>query len=462
MKTRLLLFFLCLSATIFAQLTIKVTAIPTTTPANSPIHIAGNFQNWNPSDPNYILSDIGGGQFQIVINPPIGLVKYKFTRGSWDTVEGNASGSFLPDREFNYTGGSVTAEVSIAGWENMNSTAAPNVHLLDADFFMPQLNRNRRILIYLPPDYETTLKRYPVLYMHDGQNLFDDNTSFSGEWEVDESLNQLHGQGDYGCIVVGIDNGGGLRLDEMAPWVNATYNEGGGGAQYMDFIVETLKPYVDANFRTFTGRDYTAIMGSSMGGLISQYGVMEHQNVFSKAGIFSPAYWFNDPQIFDHSANTTKSSSMRIYQYAGQLEDNGSVVADVNQMETVLLGNGFGVGELYKSFNPNGEHSEPFWREEFPAAYQWLFVGLNYTSTYDTQPQVFSIYPNPADSVIYFDNLPNQPRLSYRILTIDGRLVKKGRLEGNSIDVQWLPAGGYVLNILSKKQQVAGGKFLVK
>jgi predicted alpha/beta superfamily hydrolase len=279
---------------------------------------------------------------------------------------------------------------------------------------------------------------------------------------VDESLNELHAQGDYGCIVVGIDNGGGLRIDELAPWVNDDYNEGGEGAQYMNFIVETLKPYVDGNYRTFTGRDYTAIMGSSLGGLISQFGIMEHQNVFSKAGIFSPAFWFNDPQIFDHSANTPKTGPMRIYQYAGQAEGNGSVVSDVNNMENVLLNNDFGVEELFKSINPNGDHSEPFWNAEFPAAYQWLFAGLDFTATNDTKPQPFKIYPNPADSVIYMENLPSQNKLSYRIFTSEGRLVKKGRLESSSINVERLPAGSYVLTVFSKRQQVAVGKFLVK
>ncbi|MBK8567234.1 MAG: T9SS type A sorting domain-containing protein [Saprospiraceae bacterium] len=464
MKIKLLVLNLLLSLTVFAQLTIKVTAIPTTTPANSPIHIAGNFQGWDPADPNSVLGDIGGGQFQITINPPIGVVKYKFTRGSWATVEGTASGGFLPDREFNYTGGAVTTEVTIAGWEDASqgSTAAPNVHLLDADFFMPQLNRNRRIMIYLPPDYETTQKRYPVLYMHDGQNLFDNATSFSGEWGVDESLNDLHAQGDYGCIVVGIDNGGALRLDELAPWVNPDYNEGGEGGQYVDFIVETLKPYVDANYRTFSGRNYTAIMGSSLGGLISQYAVMQHQNIFSKAGIFSPAFWFNDPGIFNHSASTPKTTPLRIYQYAGQPEGNGSVVADVEQMEDVLLGNGFGVGELFKSINPNGEHSESYWREEFPTAYKWLFAGLDYSATGNTSQQPFRVYPNPVDSILYFENLPDLPKLTYRIVAMNGRTAQKGKLTGKSLSVDRLTAGNYVLSIFSNKKQFASTKVVVK
>lgn len=467
MQTRFvsILVFLFLAANIFAQLTIKVTAIPATTPANEPIHIAGDFQGWDPADPNAILTDLGNGQFQITINPPVGLIKYKFTRGSWATVEGTANGGFLPDRQYNYAGGLDTLAVQIAGWEGLgqNSTAAPNVHLLSASFYMPQLDRYRRILIYLPPDYETTQKRYPVLYMHDGQNLFDNATSFSGEWEVDESLNELQAQGDYGCIVVGIDNGGALRIDELAPWVNASYNEGGEGDKYVDFIVETLKPFVDQNYRTLPGRDYTGIMGSSLGGLISQYGAIEHEDVFSKAGILSPAFWFNDPEIFDHSANTPKTGPMRVYQYAGQQEDNGSVVDDVNQMESVLLNNGFGAGELFKSINPNGQHSEPYWRAEFPDAYKWLFAGLNLTSANEQASTKLKIYPNPTDSLLFLENLADLPRMSYQVFAINGRLVKKGKLEaGQPLDVSALGSGAYSLQIFSKKKQVAVGQFLVK
>jgi predicted alpha/beta superfamily hydrolase len=299
--------------------------------------------------------------------------------------------------------------------------------------------------------------------MHDGQNLFDDATSFSGEWGVDESLNELHAQGDYGCIVVGIDNGGALRIDELAPWVNANYNEGGEGDEYLDFIVETLKPFIDQNYRTYAGRQYTGILGSSLGGLISQYGVMEHQDVFSKAGIFSPAFWFNDPEIFDHSANTPKTGAMRIYQYAGQQEDNGSVVADVNQMENVLLGNGFGVGELYKSFSPNGTHSEPFWRAEFPDAYKWLFAGLDFSATNETSSQRLRFYPNPADTSLFVENLPELTKLSYRIFSINGKLVKKGKLEaGQPIDVSKLNSGSYVLQVFAKQKPLVSGQFQIK
>ena len=468
MKTRLLILFIILSGSLFAQLTLKITQVPSNTPLDENIHVAGSFQNWDPADPNSMLTNNGDGTYQITINPPVGLLKYKFTRGGWTSVEGNASGTYLPDREYNYTGGEITVNHQVLSWEDLggggNTTAADNVHLLDQNFFMPQLNRSRRILIYLPPDYNSNPdKRYPVIYMEDGQNLFDAYTSFSGEWEVDESLNQLYNQGDYGCIVVAIDNGGAQRLDEYAPWLNSQYNEGGEGAQYMNFIAETLKPYIDSNYRTLAGRKYNALMGSSLGALISQYGLIAHQDVFSKAGIFSPAFWFNDPEIFNQPATTDKLYDMKIYFLAGYPEGQGSVVADVNQMESVLLNNGFGNQELKKVFHQDGEHSEWYWAREFPAAYLWLFGDVDFT-TYAPEQESTGVrmYPNPADTLLFIDNLPSLRRLNYQIYSQDGRLFGKGKLDSNSVDVSRLPAGLYVVNIFSKKQFVHSQKVVIE
>src|SRR5690606_36165183 len=145
----------------------------------------------------------------------------------------------------------------------------------------------------LPPDYETSAKYYPVLYMHDGQNLFDVRTSFSGEWKVDEHLDSLFLLGDPGCIVVGIDNGGTNRINEYSPWVNPQYG-GGQGDQYIEFLIETLKPYIDQNYRTLPDAEHTGIMGSSMGGLISYYGGLTNQNVFGRIGAFSSSFWFSN------------------------------------------------------------------------------------------------------------------------------------------------------------------------
>ena len=464
MKYRLLLGLVCLTWQLFAQLTIEVTSVPANTPMDDNIHIAGDFQGWDPGDPDYMLDDNGDGTYQIELDISAGPIKFKFTRGSWDTVEGNEFGGFLPDREFNYDGTATSLELEIVSWEDTggagNSTAADNVHILDEDFYIPQLDRNRRIWLYLPPDYDNSAKYYPVIYMHDGQNLFDLQTSFAGEWEVDESLNELFDQGDYGCIVVGIDNGGADRAKEYAPWVNATYG-GGEGDQYIDFIVETLKPYIDANYRTLNGRDYTCLFGSSLGGLISQYGIIEHQDVFGKAGVFSPAFWFN-PEIFDHSGDTPKSDFMKIFMLAAYPEGNGSVVEDVNQMETILFNNGFTSEEFNKAFHQDGAHSEWYWAREFPDAYIWLFDGLDLNNASEEAANRVRIYPVPADNTLFFDNLPSLKKPVVRIFSLDGKLVDKEKLLGNSLDISNLQPGIYVLKLQAKRKFSYTEKIIVK
>jgi predicted alpha/beta superfamily hydrolase len=469
MKTRLfhLVLLSGIATQLFSQLTIRVTSIPANTPQNDPIHIAGSFQNWNPGDPNYQLSESNNGIYFITFTPPAGGIEYKFTRGNWDTVEGNANGGFLPNRSYNYAGGLDTIEHQILSWEGSTGgqgSAADNVFLLDDDFFMPQLNRNRRIWIYLPPDYQTSGKHYPVMYMHDGQNLFDYATSAFGEWEVDESLNELFSQGDYGCIVVGIDNGGSARLDELSPWVNASYNEGGQGDEYLDFMLETLKPFVDSHYRTLSGREYTATMGSSLGGLISHYALIEHQDVVSKAGIFSPAYWFNSPEIFNHTDNTPKNFNLKAYLIVGQIEGNSSDPANkVNQMHNLMLSNGFTDDvEVEKIIHPDGAHSEWYWAREFPAAYQWLFAGVDFTAAGEAASKQIRLRPVPTDSLLHIDNVSTLTKPSYRMYSADGRLVKKGKISGSFIDVSRLPPGLYVLNLFSKNQQKFSGKFLIK
>ena len=457
------IFFLTLGQ-LHAQLTLRVVSVPSNTPVDATLYVAGNFQGWDPGNPAYQLTPDNDDTWSITFTPTPGALEFKFTRGDWSSVEGNANGGFRPNRTFHYDGNPATLELDILSWEDLGgtgtSTAAPNVLLLDQDFFMPQLDRSRRIWIYLPPDYESSQKYYPVIYMHDGQNLFDQQTSFAGEWKVDESLNELFVQGDYGAIVVGIENGGALRTDEYAPWYNTTYDAGGEGAQYMDFIVQTLKPFVDTNYRTLTEREYTCLFGSSLGALISHYGLIQHQDVFGKAGVFSPAFWFN-PEIFNHSETTPKTAPMKIYMLAGTNEGNGSVMADVNQMEATLLNNNFSPNEINTAFHTDGEHSEWYWAREFPQAYLWLFDGLNISAASQTQAASIRIYPNPADTMLFLDNMPSPKKPRYRLYSLDGHLVKKEKLKGNTIDVSSLQPGCYILQIQAKRKFIFTRKIVI-
>ncbi len=467
MQKNLLLLVAFAANTFFAnaQLTLLVNSIPVNTPSGAIIHVAGSFNNWDPADATKKLNAIGSGQYKIVLNPSVGEVKFKFTRGSWPTVEGNANGGYLPDRVFNYTGQPTTLNLNILSWEDLgntggNGTATPNVQILNNAFYLPQLNRNRRIWLYLPPDYTTTAKKYPVLYMHDGQNLFDATTSFSGEWKVDESLNQLQAQGDWGCIVVGIDNGGQYRLDEYSPWINPQYG-GGQGDEYVEFIASTLKPYIDANYRTLSGRLTTGIAGSSMGGLISMYALSERQDIFAKAGILSPAFWFAGAQPANHVATHVKQGNVRVYFVSGADEEGdgnqtNEVVQDMQTVANAMSTAGFSASE--KSFNvkSDGEHAEWFWAREFPGAYKWLFADFTSGNVEPKKSAVaIEIFPNPASTWVRFAGIEAGEKIDFQIIGSDGKHWQDSTIRGG--DPVWtgdLPAGFYFI-----KARKAGGEW---
>lgn len=179
---------------------------------------------------------------------------------------------------------------------NAQSTAADHVKIISEHFEMPQLNTTRRIWIYLPPDYQNPHKHFPVIYLHDGQNLFDAKTSYAGEWEADEALNRLSQATGKGIIAVGIDNGGDRRIAELSPFKNEKYG-GGEGEKYVRFITETLKPYIDRHYRTKSNKKNTMIGGSSLGALISVYAAVAHPSTFGKVLAFSPAFWFNSKDL---------------------------------------------------------------------------------------------------------------------------------------------------------------------
>lgn len=379
MKKFLLTVITLTSVIVHGQVTLRITSIPGNTPAGATIYLAGSVNSWNPGDSNSMVQPDGFGAYQIIIPEGTGTVEYKFTRGSWATVEGNASGGYLPNRTFTFTGVPQTLNLTVQSWEDLtggsNSTAASNVQILSPNFYIPQLDRNRRIWLYLPPDYFTSAKNYPVLYMKDGQNLFDNLTSFSGEWQVDETLNTLFEQGDYGAIVVATDNGGNERLNEYSPWVNAQYG-GGQGEEYMAFIAETLKPYIDENFRTRPEPEMNALIGSSMGALIATYGACEYPDQFRKIGAFSPAYWFALAELNTYLNNVPVLSGHRVYFVAGQNEA-ASMAPNIETIRTTMQNNGLTTSNTFTKIDSYGTHTESYWRGEFGAAYQWLFADEN-------------------------------------------------------------------------------------
>jgi len=444
-------------ATSSAQLTINITSIPSDTPDSANIFIAGNFNSWNPGNPSYQLTDNQNGTYSITFNPSPGTLEFKFTRGSWDTVEGTASGGFIPNRTYSYSGTASTTNLTIAGWEDVSGlhTSTDNVQILDEDYYIPQLNRTRRIWIYLPPDYNTTSKHYPVLYMHDGQNLFDAFYSFAGEWKVDESMNTLFNAGDYGAIVVGIDNGGVERFDEYSPWYSPNYNEGGDGEAYVSFLINTLKPHIDSTFRTLPGRDYTAIAGSSLGGLISMYAAAEYPEVFSKAGIFSPAFQVND-SCFIQVMSKTFDEDIRVYFVAGHNESPG-MIPDILHMQQILLKQGVDESNIKVVDELDGTHTEGFWAREYPDAYEWLFENLVLKTNPGEQKKI-NVFPNPSADFLYLDS--PSANFSFDIYSLSGVKMLYGQGSEKRIDISSLSAGIYLLQIFDQEGQVMNTRFI--
>ena len=232
----------------------------------------------------------------------------------------------------------------------------------------PQLNCKRKIWIYLPLDYDKSNKRYPVIYMHDGQNLFDAKTSFAGEWNVDETLDSIKAK----VIVVGVENGGGKRMDELTPFKNEKHG-GGNADKYLDFLIQTLKPHIDKNYRTKTTAKNTCLFGSSLGGLISFYGALKYPETFGKVGCFSPSFWFNRKEIFEMMENT-KNFNAKIYFMCGDNEGDDDMLRDLNNMEHLINSKRCECRHLNKKIIiKGGQHNEKLWREGFKNAYLWLF-----------------------------------------------------------------------------------------
>jgi predicted alpha/beta superfamily hydrolase len=246
------------------------------------------------------------------------------------------------------------------------STASKQISTFTME--VPQLKTTRKIWLYLPQGYETSTEKYPVIYMHDAQNLFDAKTSFAGEWNVDEKLDSLKAQ----VIVVGIENGGEKRINELTPYKNAKYG-GGDTDKYLEFIAKTLKPEIDKKYRTKPNAKNTTIMGSSLGGLTSFYAVIKYPEVFGKAGVFSPAFWINRNEINDLMAKSKKLKA-KIYFLCGDSEgDDDDMVNDLNHMEKLLNTNRCYCLHLNKKvIIKGGHHNEKLWRDGFTDAILWL------------------------------------------------------------------------------------------
>ena len=360
-------------AAVWGQTTLIVEKLPENTPPGAGIYISGDFENWSGGNNSYQLKP--HGESYLIDLPAVDQeIAFKFTRGSWESVEVDSAGASISNRSLKLGKNNDTIRLGIVAWSDLTkaiSTASDQVHLLSENFDMGTLERNRRIWIYLPKGYEDSNKEYPVLYMHDGQNLFDKSTSFTGEWEVDETLDYLSESKVLELIVVGIENGGQERINEYTPYKLNSYASKAEGARYVKFISEVLKPYVDDNYRTLTNREHTGIMGSSLGGLISFYASMEFEDTFGMAGIFSPSFELIDP-VIPKEEIIKPLSETRLYLMCGDQESEQMVPA-MQTMIKEMIDLGFESDNIFSVVVKGGMHNEELWQKEFENAVRWLF-----------------------------------------------------------------------------------------
>ncbi|OIQ29622.1 MAG: hypothetical protein BM564_05275 [Bacteroidetes bacterium MedPE-SWsnd-G2] len=227
-------------------------------------------------------------------------------------------------------------------------------------------NEFRKFWIYLPKNYQNSGKTYKTLYMHDGQNIFNKSTSYSGEWQVDEYLDKIENDD---CILIAIAHGEAHRIDELTPFPNSKYG-GGHADEYLLFLTQKVIPYINKTYRTKTETENTLIMGSSLGGLVSLYAGIKHQDIFGGIASFSPSLWFSS-DIFEFVKQQDINKKLKFYFMSGGNEE-ASTKANQNKMVNLLLDKGLPAPQIINKIAPMGEHNEALWAQEFPEAYNFL------------------------------------------------------------------------------------------
>ena len=339
-----------------------------------PIYISGNFNNWRTQDKDFMMERIKENTYHFEFKNdfifPEELV-YKFTKGDWSEVEIDADGNPTANR-------SVTNFLGIQkeyvpkwrkNWLPFKQLYLPQVLLISDEFEIPQLNKTRKIWALLPHDYDNSNEQYPVMYLQDAQNLFNEDAP-QGNWEIDKKLAVMAEYNIGKIIIIAIEHAEEEREKEYN--VGKTALGKGQGKKYIKFISETLKPFVDKQFRTKPEREFTGIGGSSLGGLISVFGGLMYPKVYGKLMAFSPSLWVSPKLTID--TENEHNEETKVYLYAGD-DESESLVEQVKNFQKNLIANQF-VKDKMKinlSINKEGKQNETYWSDEFPKAIEWLY-----------------------------------------------------------------------------------------
>ncbi len=313
---------------------------------------------WNPASFALARGDDLVWEGDIVV-PANMDVEYKITRGSWDTEEVLQDGS-LPENHVVPAGGDMVEERTVHHWHDRR-VLQPRIvgdYRVHDEVASTHLRHKRTVIVWLPPSYGSEpSRRYPVLYMHDGQQVFDPTTStWNQDWEVDEWCIELIKQDRLQeIIVVGIYS---------TPDRFIEYNPAELGPDYSRFVLEELKPFIDREYRTHRDREHTAVAGASMGGAISFYMAWTHPEIFFGAACLSSAFQYKQDQFtIDLVKKTKKPPDLRLFLYCGQGDDlEKQLTGDLYAMRDVLAEKGMVPGnQLLISTDPDGAHNEAAW-----------------------------------------------------------------------------------------------------
>ena len=240
---------------------------------------------------------------------------------------------------------------------------------------IPQLSgeAERLVYIYLPKNWKTAGKRYPVLYMFDGHNVFfDTHATYGKSWGMREYMDAE--QKELIIVAVECNHEGNKRLEEYSP-IDFEFSDTGlihgHGKEYMDWMVDTLKPYIDAHYPTLPDREHTSLAGSSMGGLMALYGICEYNHVFRKAASISPSLWISKDKVLEMVENASIATDSIIYMGYGSVELPNHAPSSEALISVARLLLTRGVNVALKII-PGGAHNESSWEKQIPLFMDYL------------------------------------------------------------------------------------------
>jgi len=416
------LFFHTLSS--WAQVVFRLNALPLKyTPELDTLFLAGNFNNWNPRDTAYRFKKSAQNQLELSVNTVSTSLAYKITRGSWNVEEVSISGQTIQNRTSANIPGTII-NIDVADWKDTKGThtGTAQVQILTSQLWLTSLQKYRRIWVCLPAQYSNQpAKRYPVIYFHDGQNVFDASTSFAGEWKVDEALSQLEGSvGFEPIIAVGVDNGGEDRLLELTPFRHPGFG-GGNGEKYAEALATDVKNLIDSRFRTKTEAANTAIAGSSLGGIETLFMAYRYPNVFSKALVFSPSLWFSD-SLRQFCMASPQPVNSKLYWVCGTNEGDADMVPDMEQCYNDLIASGMPSAQMKKTIVAGGTHSEGFWASQVKAGISWIFSSNSTSKKKEMLNPLFQIHK--IENKVQIENLKPGQTIEIQLLDLTGKLIQ--------------------------------------